>query len=155
MNFVAQRGEYDCVQAALATVCAHPYEYVFKHFAHGFAHGDRAVYDHEACWYLLIHGFQVEIRRGYARPFAPRHLMVLRDVVGGERGGYSHYVVVLADGRVLDPASESGYSMGGYPRRWEDYGKYVSPVVEFVIGIWPPKGVDRALRRVDSLPPAA
>ena len=132
MKLVTQRGENDCAHAALATVCEHLYEYVIGQFP-----PDQPLTDAQAVDYLLRHGFRIELRKGYARPFAPRHLMALREIVG-ERVGYGHYVVALKDGRVLDPASATGHSKGGYPRRWEDFRKFVSPVVEFVIGIWPP-----------------
>jgi hypothetical protein len=150
MKLVCQRGELDCAHAALATVCEHSYEYVVGHFPL-----DQPMYDHQACWYLLAHGFRLEIRRGYARPFAQRHLMALGGEAGGERKGHGHYAIVLADGRVLDPASESGHSRGGYPRRWEDFGKFVSPRPRFLMGIWPPQRVESALLRIDSLPTAA
>ena len=133
MELIRQRGENDCAHAALATVCKHSYEYVVGQFPL-----DQPMTDAQAIEYLRRHGFRVELRNGYARPFAARHLMALREVVG-ERKGYGHYAVLMADGRVLDPASKSGYSKGGYPRRWQDFGKYVSPVVQFVIGIWPPR----------------
>jgi hypothetical protein len=132
LKLVPQRGEHDCAHAALATVCEHSYEYVIGQFPL-----DQPMTDRQAIEYLLRHGFRVELRQGYARPFAPRHLMALREVVG-EREGYGHYSVLLGDGRVLDPASATGHSVGGYPRRWEDFGKYISPAVQFVIGIWPP-----------------
>jgi len=142
VKLVRQRGELDCAHAALATVCEQAYEYVVGQFPL-----DQSMTDAQAVEYLRRHGFRLEIRNGYARPFAPRHLMALREVLG-ERKGFGHYAVLLADGRVLDPASATGHSKGGYPRRWEDFRNYASPIVEFVIGIWPPpkSGADTVAR---------
>jgi ABC-type bacteriocin/lantibiotic exporter with double-glycine peptidase domain len=130
---IAQKDSHGCAIASLAMVTGHDYDKVkaFYHPRVDFSREGVAWYQAEE--YLARHGFAVrrftrynpatnELREPWPiAPFADVHMCEVVTVDGG------HSVVMLADGRVLDPWDELRDSL--------THPHYIA--VHFVAGIYP------------------
>lgn len=110
-RWVPQRSRNDCGIAALAIVSGHTYTQVRSFFPGLTANG---VTIGECAWYLRLFGCTVNptkepplFHQGTDHwppaPFAPVHLCRVKF---GGRYSAGHWVVMLADGSVLDPSAQ-------------------------------------------------
>ena len=132
---VRQEHDYGCGLASLAMIDGTTYdavrEWLLANWPGGHERPDewltkRGIYQGMADWYLSQHGYVWRtLYSGWQMPewppspFAPVHLASVR-----QPSGDSHYVVMRADGVVLDPLSDE-------PRMLADW-----PKVDNVQGIW-------------------
>jgi hypothetical protein len=142
-TLVRQEHDYGCGLASLAMIDGKSYEdvrqWLITNWPGGQADGGappenwlekRGIYSGIADWYLGHHGYVWrKVYSGWAKdkpsfqwppaPFAPVHLVQVR-----QPSGNSHYVVMRADGVVLDPMTDE-------PRSLTDW-----PLVDNVMGAW-------------------
>lgn len=117
IRHVRQEDPYGCGLACLAMLT----EQTYRQVQAAFAGHDRGIIDWAVQAYLADNGYAVawkypnRIYNNQMRADWPPALWADVHIAQVQMPAGSHFIVVLRDGSVLDPATDA-------PRRWSDYG---------------------------------